>query len=82
MMTRHYRITRPGGYSLHTPGHKSLGARQGYYVDAASPIEACRKLVERCPSFKGETFDVQVWDNDKAKEVDVFKNVTPASYES
>ena len=48
----HYRVTRPEGYGPNTPGYTDLGARQGYYTDAASPDAARAEIRSRLSDDK------------------------------
>ena len=71
---RHFRVTRPAGYSERTPGHTDLGARQGYYTDAWNVRDAQLRICER-DGHTGEAaetdiligLDVQEWGEASSK---------------
>jgi len=62
--TTEWRITLPLLYGPGTIGHENVGARQGHYVEAPSPLEACVRLLQRLAGeMRGcqRVFDVQPW---------------------
>lgn len=61
VVANEYRCTRRSVYSSpDCPGHKDLGARQGYYVVARTPEDALARMREAFPA-DSDGFDIQVW---------------------